>query len=292
MKMSAAAAGSEGNSAGVKRAIRATARAGAVMKAVAFATYKEWAAYRSHAMVSLFVGPVYFLGQIFIWRAVYSTRGSINGLSLEQMITYFGVAVLINYLIMDFADWNLQMLISTGKFLSYMLRPMSHIYFALSQKVGHRVLGLTVEFIPVYLILYFVFGIRIVPAMPIYAAVSIMLGFLMMFLVDYCVGITAFWLTRTNGVRRMFLLLRDICSGMFLPLTFFPDILQKALFFLPFQFIAYVPVRVCVGSYELGGISLDIPQIIGVQAIAVLFMSIFTILFLKLGTKRFTGVGA
>lgn len=273
-------------------AIRPTAKAAGVMKAVAFATYKEWAAYRSHAMVSLFVGPVYFLVQIFIWKAVFSSRGSINGLSLDQMITYFGVAVLINYLIMDFADWNLQMLISTGKFLSYMLRPMSHIYFALSQKVGHRVLGFTVEFIPVYLILFFVFGVKLVPAMPVYALISIALGFLMMFLVDYCVGITAFWLTRTSGVRRMFLLLRDICSGMFLPLTFFPGILQKVLFFLPFQFIAYVPVRVCVGSYELGGITLAIPQIVAVQAAAVLVMSAFTALFFKLGTKRFTGVGA
>lgn len=271
---------------------RPAVKTAAVMKAVAFATYKEWAAYRSHAMVSLFVGPVYFLVQIFIWKAVFSTRGSINGLSLDQMITYFGVAVLINYLIMDFADWNLQMLISTGKFLSYMLRPMSHIYFALSQKVGHRVLGFTVEFIPVYLILFFVFRVKLVPTMPVYAVISIALGFLMMFLVDYCVGITAFWLTRTSGVRRMFLLLRDICSGMFLPLTFFPDILQKILFYLPFQFIAYVPVRVCVGSYELGGIRLAIPQIVAVQAVAVLVMSVFTVLFFKLGTKRFTGVGA
>jgi len=267
-------------------------KAASTMKAVAFATYKEWAAYRSHAMVSLFVGPMYFLVQIFIWKAVFSSRGSINGLSLDQMITYFGVAVLINYLIMDFADWNLQMLISTGKFLSYMLRPMSHIYFALSQKVGHRVLGFTVEFIPVYLILFFVFRVRLVPAMPVFAVISIILGFLMMFLVDYCVGITAFWLTRTSGIRRMFLLLRDICSGMFLPLTFFPGILQKVLFYLPFQFIAYVPVRVFVGSYELGGISLDIPRIVGIQAVAVLVMSIFTVVFFKLGTKRFTGVGA
>ncbi len=273
-------------------AARSAAKAANIMKAVAFATYKEWAAYRSHAMVSLFVGPVYFLVQIFIWKAVFSSRGSINGLSLDQMITYFGVAVLINYLIMDSADWNLQMLVSTGKFLSYLLRPMSHIYFALSQKVGHRVLGLTVEFIPVYLILFFVFGVRLVPAMPVFAVISIILGFLMMFLVDYCVGITSFWLTRTSGVRRMFLLLRDICSGMFLPLTFFPGALQKVLFYLPFQFIAYVPVRVCVGSYELGGISLDIPRIVGIQAVAVLIMSVFTVIFFKLGTKRFTGVGA
>jgi len=251
-----------------------------VMKAVAFATYKEWAAYRSHAMVSLFVGPVYYLVQVFIWKAVYSVKGNINGLSLDQMMAYFGIAALINYLIMDFADWNLQMLIHTGKFLTYMLRPMSHIYFAFSQKVGHRILGLTVEFIPVYLIFTFVFGITLVPA-----------GFGYAF-IDYCVGITAFWLTRTSGIRRMFLLMRDVCSGVLLPLNFFPGFLQKILFVLPFQYIAYVPVRVCIGSYQLGGITLEIPQIVGIQAIAVVIMGALTLLFARIGIKRFTGVGA
>ena len=263
-----------------------------VLKAVAVATYKEWAAYRSHALVSLFVGPVYFLVQVFIWKAVYASRGSINGLSLEQMLTYFGIAALINYLIMDFADWNLQMLIQTGKFLTFMLRPVSHLYFALSQKVGHRVLGFTLEFIPVYLIFLFIFKIRIVPVEPFWGLCSMLLGFLMMFLVNYSIGISAFWLTRTAGIRRMFLLLRDICSGVLLPLTFFPGFLQKALFFLPFQYIAYVPIRVCIGSYQLGGLTMSIPQIVGIQAVAVLAMLGFTLIFFRMGIQKFTGVGA
>jgi ABC-2 type transport system permease protein len=275
----------------VKKITKAFARNANIMRAVAIATYKEWAAYRSHVLVSLFVGPVYFLVQIFIWKAVYAARGIVKGLTLEQMITYFGVSVLINYLIMDFADWNLQMLIHTGKFLTYMLRPMSHVYFALSQKVGHRLLGFAIEFIPVYLIFFLIFGISLVPARPIYAVISIVLGFLMMFLVDYCIGITAFWLTRTAGVRRMFLILRNICSGAFLPLVFYPKTLQKILFFLPFQFIAYVPARACIGSYELGGITMEIPVIVAIQAIAVMAMSLLTIGFFKLGTRKFTGVG-
>jgi len=272
--------------------LKSMARSLQVMKAVAFVTYKEWAAYRSHAMVSIFVGPIYYLVQIFIWKAVFATRGSINGLTLEQMMTYFGMAALINYLIMDFADWNLQMLIHTGKFLTYMLRPMSHVYFALSQKVGHRILGLTLEFIPVYLVFLLAFGITLIPVKPAFAVISILLGFLMMFLVNYCVGITAFWLTKTSGIRRMFLLLRDICSGVFLPLIFFPTALQKILFVLPFQYIAYVPIRVCIGSYELGGIHMSIPEIVGVQALAVAGMALITLALYRLGTKRFTGVGA
>lgn len=263
-----------------------------ILTSVAYATYKEWAAYRSHMLVSLFVGPVYFLVQYFIWRSVFSHSETVNGYTFSQMLAYFGIVTLIHYCIMDFADWNLQMLIHTGRFITFMLRPVSHRYFALSQKIGHRVLGFSLEFVPVYLLFYLVFGILLIPANIIWTLLSVCLGFMMMFLVDYCIGITGFWLVRTGGVRRMFLLLRDIFAGTFIPLTFFPDSIQNILFVLPFQYISYVPARVFLGSYELGGIRVDIPQIVAIQALAVLLMWAVSEVMWRLGIRKFTGVGA
>jgi len=262
------------------------------LRAVAFVTYKEWAAYRSHMLLSLIVGPVFFLAQVFIWKAVYAGRESIAGFSLQAMLSYFGAASVINYLIMDFADWNLQMLIQTGRFLTFALRPLSHRFFALSQKVGHRTLGFLFEFIPVWLIFAFVFRIPLVPAQPLWAVLSIGLGFLMMFYVDYSIGTIAFWLTRTDGIRSLFHLFRDVLAGSFIPLAFFPDVIQKVLFFLPFQFITYVPVRVFIGSYTLAGITLSLPQVVGVQAAAVVVMWGVSGMLFRLGIRRYTGVGA
>lgn len=263
-----------------------------VMKATAFATYKEWAAYRSHMAVSLLVGPVFFLTQMFIWKAVYSTSATITGLTLEQMLTYYGIASVINYLIYDSADWNLQMLIRTGKFLTFMLRPLSHCSFALGQKIGHRILALWVEFIPVYLMFLLLFKIKLIPAQPVWAISSIVLSFVLLFLTNYCIGITGFWLTKTEGLRRGFLVVRDLFAGSFIPLTLFPDFVQKILFFLPFQFITYAPIRVFIGSYELAGVKLTIPEVVGLQAVAVLMMYAIYKLLWHFGIKRFTGVGA
>lgn len=55
-----------------------------VAKAVALVTYKEWSAYRTHSMVSIFVGPVYFIVQYFIWTAVYGGHDSLNGMELRH----------------------------------------------------------------------------------------------------------------------------------------------------------------------------------------------------------------
>jgi ABC-2 type transport system permease protein len=262
------------------------------LKAVAFVTYKEWAAYRSHMLLSLVVGPAFFLAQVFIWRAVYAGRETLGGFTLNGMLLYYGASAIIYYLTMDFADWNLQMLIRSGRFLTYVLRPMSHRFFAFSQKVGHRILGLLFEFIPVWLIFFFIFRIRLIPVQPLWSILSIGLGFVIMFLINYSTGILAFWLTRTDGIRALVRLLRDLLAGVFIPLSFFPEAVQKVLFFLPFQYVSYVPVRVFLGSYELAGWSFTLPVIVGIQALAVVVMLIFTEILWRLGIKRFTGVGA
>lgn len=243
-------------------------------------------------ILSLFVGPVFFLVQAAIWKAVFGTREQVHGLTLEQMLVYFAAGTLIYYIIMDFADWNLQMLIRTGKFITFMIRPFSHCFFAFSQKVGHRILGFLFEFLPVYLLFIFLFKIPLRPSYPAWFFLSLVLSFIMMFLVNYTVGITGFWLINAEGIRRVFLIFRDIMAGSFIPLSFFPEILQKILFCLPFQFITYVPLRVFMGSYELAGIRYSIPAIVGIQAAAVLIMAGITLLLWKLGIQRFTGVGA
>ncbi|MFD1953599.1 ABC transporter permease [Paenibacillus thailandensis] len=266
-------------------------RLAAVIRAIGFATYKEWAAFRSHMAASLLVGPVLFLVQVYIWHAMFEGRDTLNGLTYSQMLAYYGVATLIHYISFDFADWNLQMLVRSGKFVTFALRPLPHWLFALAQKIGHRSLALWIEVLPVMALFIFVFGVNMKPAAPGWAIVSILLSFLMNFLVNYCVGLTAFWLVRAEGVRRVFLLLKDVSAGVFIPLSFFPDALQKLLFFLPFQFITYLPTRVYIGDYELAGIHLSLGQAVALQTAAVGVAAAATTALYGAAMRRFTGVG-
>lgn len=263
-----------------------------VVKAVSMVTYKEWSAYRTHSMVSIFVGPVYFIVQYFIWKAVYSGNSVLNGMELSQILTYFGVTALIGYLTMDFADWNLQMLVRTGKFLTFALRPVHHRFFALSQKIGHRILGFLFEFLPCLFIFVFIFKVNMIPASPGWTVLSIVLAFLMNFYLNYIIGLTAFWLVQSTSIRRVYQLLLGIFSGGLIPLVFFPVYLQKLLFFLPFQYVSYVPTMVFTGKYSLAGIKMGIPEIVGIQAAAVLLAALASEAVYRASMKRFTGVGA
>lgn len=262
-----------------------------VAKAVALVTYKEWSAYRTHSMVSIFVGPVYFIVQYFIWTAVYGGHDSLNGMELRQMLTYFGATALIGYLTMDFADWNLQMLVHTGKFLTFALRPIHHRFFAFSQKLGHRSLGFLFEFLPCFFIFQFLFKIDMIPGYMGWTLLSILLAFLMNFYVNYSIGLSAFWLIQSSGIRRVFQALSSVFSGALIPLVFFPDILQKLLFFLPFQYITYVPAMVFTGNYSLAGIKMSIPHIVMIQACAVIIAALFSEVLYQKSMRQFTAVG-
>lgn len=263
-----------------------------VIKSVAFVTFKEWGAYRTHSMVSIFVGPVYFIVQYYIWTAVYGQGGAINGMELDGIIRYFGASALIGYLVMDFADWNLSMLIRTGKFLTFALRPLNHRLFAFSQKIGHRILGFAVEFIPCLLIFTLAFKIDMRPASLFWLIISVALAFLMNFLVNYCLGMASFWLVRSDGIRHVYILIDSVFSGTLIPLVFFPKAFQAVQFFLPFQYTSYVPAMVFLGEYSLGGITLSLPAIVGIQAIAVAAAYLISEIMYRAAMKRFTAVGA
>ncbi len=261
-------------------------------KAIAFVTYKEWSAYRTHSLVSVFVGPIYFIVQYFIWTAVYGDVGKLAGLELSETIRYFGASALIGYLTMDFADWNLQMLIRTGKFLTFTLRPMHHRFFALSQKLGHRVLGFFFEFLPCLFIFMLLFRVDILPEHVGWTMLSVALAFLMNFYVNYCLGMTAFFLVKANGIRVVYQLFAQIFSGALIPLNFFPVILQQVMVFLPFQYTNYIPAMVWTGSESIGVLGLSIPQAVFLQAVATVFMFGFSEVLYQCAMKQFTAVGA
>ncbi|MCL1832838.1 MAG: ABC-2 family transporter protein [Oscillospiraceae bacterium] len=264
-----------------------------VCVAVAVATFKEYIAYRTHMLISLFVGPCYFAVQYFVWGAVYSGgNGLIAGLEYTQMLRYFGITALIGYLTWGSADWNLSMLIRTGRFLTFSLRPLHHRFYALSQKIGHRILAFFMEFVPCILLFTLIFKVDMLPANIGWFVLSVILASLMHFYVSYCIGLLSFWLVQADGIRSAYGLIGTVFAGGIVPLIMFPHWLQVVQFFLPFQYTSYVPAMVFLGEYRLGNVEMSVPVIVGVQALATLVMFMISEIMYRMAMKKFTAVGA
>lgn len=258
--------------------------------AIAEVTWKEWAAYRSHMAVSLLTGPLRFLVMAWIWRGT-AQSGSAGGMTTESLVAYSGLAILVSYAVFDFADWNLQMLVRTGRYVNHLLQPLPHPLFALGQKLGHRALALLIEALPVWALVSVALGRPLVPSSPFWFALSVVQGFVLMFLANYTVGLLGFWMARAEGLRRCLMLLRDTLAGAWLPLSFFPAAMVPFLFLLPYPWILYVPLRIGLGEVEIAGRILSAPAAVGLQSLAMVAWIAILAGARSFATRRFLAVG-
>jgi ABC-2 type transport system permease protein len=65
--------------------------------------------------------------------------------------------------------------------------------------------------------------------------------------INILVGLFAFFVENNAGMMSMKRILVDLCSGLIVPLTFFPGWAATLLEWLPFQAITYLPASVFVG---------------------------------------------
>jgi len=261
------------------------------LSAIAQVTWKEWAAFRSHMVVSLLTGPLRFAVMTCIWVTTTRSAGAASGLSRADLIAYSAFALLAGYVVFDFADWNLQMLVRTGRYTNHLLQPLPHPLFAFGQKLGHRALAILLEAIPVWALLSWWLGHPLVPRHAFWFGLSLALGFVLMFLVNYATGLVGFWLVRAEGIRRCLGLLRDTLAGAWLPVTFLPAALLPVLFLLPYPWILFVPVRIALGGVQILGHAVSAPQAVGMQLIVTLvWLAILTGLQ-RLASRRVLAAG-
>jgi ABC-2 type transport system permease protein len=265
-------------------------RPGAVL-AIASVTWKEWAAFRSHMMVSLFTGPLRFLLMTWIWTATSSGTNGAAGLSTNELVVYSGLAIVVGFLVFDFADWNLQMLVRTGAYVNHLLHPMHHAWYAFSQKLGHRALALVLEALPVWVLVSLFLGQPLVPRNPGWFAASVSLGFLLMFVVNYASGLAGFWLVRAEGLRRCILLLRDTFGGALLPLSFFPSSVQPLLYGTPYPWILSIPLGIGTGHLAIAGRIYSPHQLVAMQAGVLVVSALLMFLLDRVARAKFLAAG-
>ncbi|MDR0287202.1 MAG: ABC-2 family transporter protein [Clostridiales bacterium] len=262
-----------------------------IFQQVILISFKQWAAYRSNILTVFIIAPLGMLAQYFIWRAVIASNGDIIGMDFAQILTYYAITTTLGIFLADDVAGTLRGLIYSGDLNSYLLKPVSYFQYALAEKIGKKILSVFFELIPLLLIFIFIFRINLIPHNIYWFILSVLLSFVMIFLINYCVGITAFWLTNNWGVNMAVGVLINFSSGLLLPLSLFPLSVQKLLFVLPFQYMYYIPAKVFLGNYELAGLTMSVPYIVLIQfAYVFIIWSLIGIIW-KRGIKKFMGVG-
>ena len=221
---------------------------------------------------------------ILLWTAVYGSSDTIGGMTLPQVIQYYAMVQIITALTLTRADRTISREISGGGILNRLIRP-SHVYGqVLGAEIGDKLWKLFSYALPVLLaaLCFIRFSLpKDVWPYPLFI-LSLILALLIGYNINFMAGISAAWVTGSEGITHTKDFLASIATGALLPLSFYPSHLQQLFACLPFQYMLYVPYQILSGSVTASAALLLLLQ----ATLWVTGLSLINLALLKRGIRR------
>lgn len=213
--------------------------------------------YRASFALSLISFPVVLIVNAMLFERIYAHTGTdvIRGYTLSQMIWYYASVPFIYVFIYTFTAMRLSQRILSGELTIDFLRPL-HIYlFEFAHAAASRVIGVAVEFLPtlfVYSLIYFPDFLTFASFMKFVA--TAVLAFVLMFQLNFLVGLTAFVLKDNRAVDDVKNVTLGLLGGAAVPMDFMPETVRRVADFLPFRYVFYEPLQFFLNKPETAGV--------------------------------------
>jgi ABC-2 type transport system permease protein len=183
-----------------------------------------------------------------LWRVTFGETGAerLGGFTLPEMLWYLAVTeaiILSAPRVTPAIDEDVR----TGAIAVHLLRPLSYPLYRLATTLGERAVRFSLNaLVGGAIALVMVGPIALRPAGVGMFLLTIPLAFVLDFLAYLVIGLGAFWLESTSGLTLIYSRMTMMLGGMMLPLSLFPDWLQRVASFLPFASVIYGPARTLV----------------------------------------------
>ena len=251
---------------------------------------EQWQ-YRANLIMYLLywlVSPIIYLA---VWTSIANSKGNVNGLTANDFVTYYLTLLIVDQVTSDIVIHTFAYKIQDGTLSGELVRPIHPMLTnALVNNIAFKMLTI-LGFVPIWTILFFLYR-------PDYSSVTwagilsaipaMILGFFVGFLLSAAVTILAFWTTRVYSIHEFYYALKLLFSGLFVPLTLMPNIVQEIARYLPFQLQIYFPIQLILGKLSPAQITQG--YVVGVIWLTVAVVS-FNVLW-RNGVKRYSAVGA
>ena len=210
---------------------------------IARATYMIGIVYRFGFLFTIFGNLVYLGVAYYLWQSIYRSSNTIRGLTFNETYIYVALGSAIFILLKTYADWIIHYEIREGAIATYLTKPMDFQIYALFANLGSLLMNLTAITVPTVLVMAFIFKVNFSFGIGLFLfPVSLLLAFLISFSIDYFIGLLGFYSESVWGFSITKEIVVTIFSGALIPLQFFPDAIQRVLYWLPFQAIYHTPL--------------------------------------------------
>ena len=197
--------------------------------------------------------------------------------------------MVVDHLTFIWHMWEFEYRIRTGAFSPLLLRPIHPIHNDICENVSYKMIGL-VGILPAAVALAVIFdadfsGTSVWTVLAFLPAV--LLAMVLRFIVEWCVALSAFWLTKVSAMNAVFFSLFTFLGGQFAPLSVLPGWMQTAAALTPFPWTLAFPVEVLLGRRTSADLLLGYAAQLVWITIAVLTLRLLWIR----ATRRYTAVG-
>ncbi|MDE7430526.1 MAG: ABC-2 family transporter protein [Lachnospiraceae bacterium] len=245
--------------------------------------FQDRMAYRLDVFMGIINTIISIVVYCCIYRALYAGAGNVDGITFQMVATNFVISLGLS-LAFDFDEMFLQYKVHDGSIANEFLKPVNFKLRMLAENVGNGIFKLVFNFIPAL-----IFGIVFIDLCApksvgslVAMVFSVMLGYLVLWLISFIVQTWCFWLFSVWGIITIKNVFVNILSGSMLPIWFMPSVLRKIVSFTPFESIYFTPVRIYLG--ELTGA--DILYSMAVQVFWIILLSVIGNQFWKRGVKK------
>ena len=188
-------------------------------------SFKRQLTYRAATLAGLLTNFFFGIIRASILIALYDTRQSVAGISLQGAITYAALTqAVIAYL--SFFNWTKIIdTVYTGDISSDLLKPMGYFRFWLAKDLGRAMVNFLLRGITVMVGYAIIFDL-IFPSggwQWLALGISLFLSWILNFSWQFLVNLSAFWTPNARGISRFFFIAMWFFSGFMMPLRYFPD---------------------------------------------------------------------
>ncbi len=236
------------------------------------------------------LGPsiVFFIIKYNLWSAIFNTSSVdvIRGYSLETMIEYQMWTLIIALIGKGHTSMNLAVDIRLGKISTYLIYPFNFWQYHTSQFMASQLMQTlsALAIVALAFLLNVFVGVSLVSFLQ--GFVLTLVVSLFWFACQYLIGTLAFWLDETWVLRVILITITSFLSGSLLPLEIFPDWFASNLFYTPFPYLTYIPVKTFMGESPVTFLKALINIILWSLPLVALCAFVW-----RQGLKKYTGAG-
>lgn len=222
-------------------------------------TFKALSTYKANLFMGLIGQLIIISVTYFLWIAIYkSSKESImQGFTLEEMLTYVMITLIIGTVTSNDISQEISFEVRDGSISMNLIKPINYRLRTLFIGFGYFLFFFLSLFLPGALLVSIYAlskGIFLSPISLFFFLISIVLGTLINIYYSYIFGLLSFKFYNIWGISQVARAIIMLVSGAMIPLTFFPEIIQRIFNLLPFSSIIYTPAMIYLNKLSYGEI--------------------------------------